>query len=142
MYPVSSRLIVFNDVTLTALKKNLYNSIDFTLTTVIWVWLHKISSSDYARDNSHKQGGGNAMELVIYGLALGVSAVIIVPILYSLVGGLLPTTLTTGVQIPTAVPTTAQAIAVSVVLWGIFLGLALWAVSMIHPVKTAIQNEA
>lgn len=82
------------------------------------------------------------MELLIYGGALGISAAILVPILYSFVGGLLPASLTTGVQIPTAIPASAQAIATSVVLWGVFLGLALWAVSMIHPVRMAIEHEA
>lgn len=79
------------------------------------------------------------MELVIYALALGLAAAFIVPLLYGFVASYLPTSITAGVSVPTTYPTSVQAFLISVVLWGIFLGASLWALSYIKPVARAAR---
>lgn len=82
------------------------------------------------------------MELAIYALALGFAAAVIVPLVYGLVAKFLPTSLTAGVSLPTTFPTSFQALGVSVILWGAFMALAIWALSLLRPVRTAINAKA
>lgn len=82
------------------------------------------------------------MELVIYGLALGIAAVYIVPILAGLTRNFLPATVQANMSVPTAYPASFTAGLWSIVFWGAFLALALWAVSMIKPIGRAVRSEA
>ena len=82
------------------------------------------------------------MELVIYGLALGVSATLIVPLVYGLVRGFIPATISGNVNIPSGYPASGAAILWSVVVWGVLLGGSIWLVSMFKPVGRAIREEA
>jgi hypothetical protein len=82
------------------------------------------------------------MELLIYALALGVAAVYIVPILAGIAKGFLPATVSAQMTVPTTYPQTFSAGLWSIVFWGALLGVALWAISFVRPVKRAIQREA
>lgn len=82
------------------------------------------------------------MELLIYGLALGFSAAILVPIVAGLSAKVLPTSISQNVSVPTSYPTTGAGILWSILFWGLFLGLSLWAVSLIGPVGRAVRSEA
>ena len=82
------------------------------------------------------------MEFLIYVLALGVGASLIVPIAYSFIAGKLPASIGTNAMVPTAYPKTAKGIVVSVLFWGLFLGGALYLLSMVKPVGEAIRRQA
>lgn len=82
------------------------------------------------------------MELLLYALALGFAAAVIVPLLYGFTAKILPTSITTGLSVPTTFPTSFQALGLSIVIWGIFLGLAIWALSYIPKVGRAVKREA
>jgi hypothetical protein len=80
------------------------------------------------------------MEYVIFAVALGFVATIIVPLLYGQASRFLPATLTTNANVPTSIPQGAG-ILWSIVTWGVFFGVALWLVSMIRPVGTAVRES-
>lgn len=81
------------------------------------------------------------MELIIAAAGLGVSATFLVPFLYGIVKGFLPATITSSVSIPTTYPSTGSGFLWSTLTWGVLLGAALWAISFIRPVGTALREE-
>lgn len=78
----------------------------------------------------------------LYALALGVSAVYLVPLIANVIKGMLPSTLAANFNVPTATPATTTAGLWSVVFWGVLLWTAIYIVSMIKPVGRAIRREA
>jgi len=88
---------------------------------------------------THLEADG--MQLAIYAGALGLCAALIVPILYGFLSRFLPASIKAASTVPTSYPTTLQGVLWSVVVWGVFLGAAIWLVSMIRPVGSAIRSE-
>jgi hypothetical protein len=82
------------------------------------------------------------MEILLYGLVLGIAAALIVPLFYGVVGRWVPTSVGQHIVVPTAYPKTAAGIFWSIVVWGLFLGLAIWLVSLVPPLGKAVREEA
>ncbi len=81
-------------------------------------------------------------EFVVYGLALGITAAFIVPLLVSIAKKIFPASwsqMFTG--LPSSYPQ-GTGIFWSVIAWGLFLGTALWLVAQLRPVRRAIQEVA
>lgn len=81
------------------------------------------------------------MELLLYMAGLGVSAAVIAPFLFGLVKNFLPASIQSASTLPSTYPSSGAAILWSVVLWGAFLGGAVWLISLVRPVGEAIRRE-
>lgn len=81
------------------------------------------------------------MEILIYVLALGLAAGIFVPLFYNFIGASLPASISGSVVIPSR-PTGAKNILVTIIVWGAFLTAAIWLLSLVKPIRSAIQKEA
>lgn len=78
-------------------------------------------------------------EFALYALALGASAVFIVPILAKIIVSILPASMSTYLSgLPQSYPEGMAAVW-AVVAWGVALAGALYLVSMIKPVGRAVR---
>lgn len=82
------------------------------------------------------------LEFLIYVVVLGLSAGLIVPFVWGFVKGMLPAQYSASVSLPSGYPTTVEGILWTVLVWGLLLAGALYAVSFIGPIDKALRMES